>query len=176
MATPRLTYEDSCRRLQPTYLDAGDIPRLPDRMPRGDDDNLGISFFRTFVGEGDDLGNLTLPRTYFGHSEIRDASFRNTDLAESSLCWNDFVDVDFSEATLARSDLRASSFTGVRFVAADLTGADLRRSTFLRCDFTDAVMAGAVLTHAQGEQLNLSGGQRSEIAWTGFDGPEPSGG
>src|SRR5689334_22012247 len=95
MAHTRASYEDSVRRLQKDYLGPGEIPPMPKRMPRYDDERLGVAFFRTFVGEHDDLSNLTLPRTYFGRSEINDALFCNTDLTESSLCWNDFIDVDF---------------------------------------------------------------------------------
>ena len=176
MPTSRLSYENSCRRLQESYLEPGVVPPTPDRVPQADDENLGVSFFRTFVGEGDNLGNLTLPRTFFGRSEINDASFQNTDFTESNLCWNDFTDVDFTNAILARSDLRASVFDRVKFVSADLTNADLRQSSFTNCEFTDALMAGAVLTQLQGEKLLLSSKQRADIAWTTDDGPEPSGG
>lgn len=177
MPAPRLSYDDSCRRLQEQYLEPGTIPPLPDHLPRpGDPDPLGVSFFRTVVGDGDDLGNLTLPRTFFGRSEINDASFRNTDLTESNLCWNDFIDVDFTDATLARSDARASLFRRVTFTRADLRGVDMRRSSFEECVFDGALLEGAILTHAQGSGLRLSAGQRSEIAWTTDEGPEPDGG
>src|ERR1043165_7637704 len=90
MANQRLSYEESCRRLQRDYLGKGAIPPLLDRLPRPDDEApLGVSFFRTFVGEGDDLSNLFLPHTFFGRSEINNAFFRNTDFTESNLCWND---------------------------------------------------------------------------------------
>jgi hypothetical protein len=53
MSVPRLSYEDSCRRLQQNYIDAGSIPPIPDHRPQPDDEEpLGVSFFRTFVGEG----------------------------------------------------------------------------------------------------------------------------
>lgn len=176
MATSRLSYRDSCVRLQQDYIDAESIPTLPDHLPRHDDEGpLGVSFFRTFVGEGDDLSNLTLPRTYFARSEIRDALFRNTDFTESHLCWNDFTDVDFTDALLIRSDLRASLFTRVNFNAADLTGADIRHSSFLECDFTDAQMAGVVITGEQSLALPLSDKQRAEIT-TADLGLEPGGG
>lgn len=173
----RLSYEDSCRRLQPDYLEAGVIPPIPERMPQFDDpEPLGVSFFRTSIGEGDDLSNLTLPRTFFGKSEINDALFQNTDLTESNLCWNDFVDVDFTDAILARSDLRASLFNRVKFVRTDLRGADMRQSSFEDCDFENALMTGAILTAEQGAELNLSEEQRGQISWTNEDGPEPGGG
>ena len=125
---------------------------------------------------GDDLSNLTLPRTFFGRSEINGATFRNTDLAESNLCWNDFIDVDFTNAVLAKSDLRAALFSNVKFVSTDLSNADLRQSTFKNCDFTNAWMNGAILTHDQTAVLGLSEEQRANIAWASDDGPEPAGG
>jgi hypothetical protein len=126
------------------------IPPLPDHLPRPDDEEpLGVSFFRTFVGEGDDLSGLFLPHTFFGRSEINDAAFRNTDFTESNLCWNDFVDVDFTDAVLAGSDMRASLFQRVRFVRTDLRRADLRRSTFEGCAFEGALMEGAIVTQKQ---------------------------
>ena len=177
MNTPRLSYEESCRRLQPTYLDENVVPPIPDHLPQYDDEGvLGVSFFRTFLGEGEDLSNLTLPRTFFGRSEINDVSFCGTDLTESNLCWNDFIAVDFSHAVLTKSDLRASLFSEVKFVSANLSGADLRQSSFEDCDFTGADMAGAILTRQQEAQLRLSEQQRMSIAWTAEDGPEPGGG
>ncbi len=173
---PRLGYDESCRHLQPRHLERGQMPPLPDRMPHADDEVLGVSFVRTLLQGADDLGNLTLPRTFFGRSEINRSTFRNTDLTESNLCWNDFNDVDFTDALLARSDLRASLFTRVRFDSADLSNADLRQSTFEHCVFTNAMMAGTVLTPAQGRHLSLSARQRAEVAWTDDEGPEPLGG
>jgi uncharacterized protein YjbI with pentapeptide repeats len=176
----RLTFEESCERLRSLGL-LDEQVALPPRMPQYDDEVLAVSFFRTFVGpdnEGDtfDLANLTLPRTFFGRSEIRSTSFENSDLHESNLCWNDFVDVSFVRADLSRSDMRASIYERVRFNHAVLSFADLRRSTFDDCDFTDAIMVGAVLTRRQSGEVTLSSQQRAEIAWADDDGPEPSGG
>jgi uncharacterized protein YjbI with pentapeptide repeats len=176
MAQSRASYEDSVRRLQKDYLEADHTPPMPQRMPRYDDEELGVSFFKTFVGEHDDLSNLTLPRTFFGRSEINDALFCNTDLSESCLCWNDFIDVDFSDAILARSDLRASNFTRVKFDRADLRDADLRRSSFDDCTFEGALMDRAVLTHKQAKQLRLTDCQRKVLALTNDEGSEPDGG
>jgi BTB/POZ domain-containing protein KCTD9 len=176
MAQARASYEDSVRRLQKDYLKPGEIPPMPKRMPRYDDDDLGVSFFRTFVGEHYDLSNLTLPRTYFGRSEINDALFCNTDLTESCLCWNDFIDVDFSDASLARADLRASYYTRVKFIRTDLRDADLRRSVFEDCTFEGALLDRAILSYAQAKQLQLTETQRAGIAFTKDDGPEPDGG
>lgn len=175
MAT-RQSYEASCLRLQQDYLDAGVVPPLPDHVPQYDDEEpLGVNFFRTEVAD-DDLSNLTLPRTFFGRSEINNVSFQNTDLSESNLCWNDFIRVDLSSTVLVRGDLRASAFFSTSFQSADLSGSDLRQSTFEDCNFTDARMAGAILTVSQGAVLPLSDQQRAEIAWADSDGDEPGGG
>jgi BTB/POZ domain-containing protein KCTD9 len=95
----RKTYEESCELLQKLgYLEQGEIPPIPDHPPHWDDDeSLGVGFFRTFIEEGD-LENLTLPRTFFGRSAVGPISFKNADLSESSLCWNDFNEVDFTDA------------------------------------------------------------------------------
>jgi len=175
MAT-RQSYEASCFKLQPDYLEPGSIPPLPDHVPQYDDEEpLGVNFFRMML-DGDDLSGLSLPRTFFGRSEFTNVSFHNTDLSESNLCWNDFIGTNFSSALLVRCDLRASLFSNTSFNSADLSGADLRHSSFDGCDFSDARMSGAVLTMAQGAVLSLSDQQRSQIAWTDNDGPEPGGG
>lgn len=171
----RLSYEDSCRMLQGVYLDHDSIPPMPTGRPGAKDSGpMGVSFFRTFVGG--DLSDLTLPRTFFGRSEIDDAQFRNTDFSESTLSWNDFTSVDFTDAVLARCDLRASAFTDVKFMRADLRGSDMRWSTFENCSFTKALMRDSILTFKQGIELNLSPEQREQIAWTNDQGPEPEGG
>jgi BTB/POZ domain-containing protein KCTD9 len=195
----RLSYEDSCRLLQRHgYLDAGAegvIPPIPSHRPQiGDEEPLGVSFFRTWVGVGRPFGlqpspglpwedvpehaleNLTLPRTFFGRSEIGPISFKNTNLSESTLCWNDFIEVNFTDADLSGADLRASIFRRVAFVRANLRNADLRRSSFEACDFSDADMAGAKLTRKQGEGNQLSDEQRKAIDWQESDGDEPPGG
>jgi len=155
--------------------DCDPAPPIPDHKPRYDDDEpLGVNFFRTRI-EGD-LSGLTLPRTFFGHSEISRSSFHGTDLRESNLCWNDLVDVDFSQAVLSESDLRASLFERVSFAEADLGSADLRRSTFANCLFDRACMKGTILTRQQAETLSLSASQRSEINWIDSEGDEPDGG
>ncbi|WP_010034939.1 pentapeptide repeat-containing protein [Gemmata obscuriglobus] len=166
---------------------------MPDRRPDiyGED---GVRFFRTWIGVGrpfglapsrpeDDveatehsLANLSLPRTFFGKSEISSISFRNTNLSESTLCWNDFIEVDFTEADLSGADLRASLFRRVAFVRANLQNTDLRRSNFKECDFTAADMAGARLTRKQGEGIYLSDKQQKVIDWQESEGDEPLGG
>lgn len=152
----------------------GGIPPLPARAPRHDDDDLGVSFFRTQV-EGK-LEQLTLPRTFFARSEIRNCSFRGTDLSESTANWNDFIDVDFSGADLARCDLRGCTFASVRFTGTCLAGADLRHCSFERCDVTGADMAGAKLTEAGATALGISPDQRRAMALQADDGEEPEGG
>jgi uncharacterized protein YjbI with pentapeptide repeats len=150
---------------------------MPDHLPRADDEEpLGVSFFRTFVGEGDDLSNLYLPHTFFGRSEINHPAFRNTDFTKSNLCWNDFIDVDFSDAVLAGSDMRASLFQRVKFIKTDLRNTDLRRSTFENCIFEDALMKGAIATHDQKRMLGLGESQMADVAWCDDEGDEPDGG
>lgn len=187
----RRSYEESCKLLQQLgYLDAEDedaIPPIPNHRPQYDDDEpLGVSFFRTLVGQeiedgdeeanGGDLGNLTLPRTFFGRSSVQHVSFKNTDLSESTLCWNDFNDVNFTDAGLSACDLRGSNFIAVVFVRANLSNADLRNSSFEACDFTNAEMRGAKVTHRQGQAIDLSEEQRRDIDWQDNDGDEPPGG
>jgi uncharacterized protein YjbI with pentapeptide repeats len=178
MSQARLSYADSIHRLQDLgFLEPDEQPRMPVRLPQPEDEEpLGPRFFRTFVGEGADLSNLTIPRTFFGRSEIGNASFRNTDLSESNLCWNDFTDTDFTVATLARADLRSSIYTRVIFTRADLRGADMRRAEFEGCIFDGAIMKGVILTRRQGARLGLSHAQKDVIDWRDDDGPEPGGG
>ena len=177
MSAPRLGYDDSIRRLQDLGFLGAERPPISDHLPQPEDEEpLGLSFFRTFIGEGADLSNLSIPKTLFSRSEVSNVSFHNTDLSESNLCWNDFMDVDFTEAVLARADLRASIYTRVNFTRTDLCGADLRRSDFEKCVFDGAVMDGAVLTRKQGLRLSLSSKQKAVIDWRDEDGSEPSGG
>jgi uncharacterized protein YjbI with pentapeptide repeats len=173
----RTPYEESCRELQRMgWLKAGPIPPLPARHPRYDDpEPLGVEFFRTRVAD-DKFENLTLTRTFFGRSEIRNMSFKGTDLSESTLCWNDFVWVNFSDCDLSRSDLRASRFDSVNFSGANLSKTDLRQSDFRDCDFSNANLQGAKLTRLQGSQLPLSPRQQQEVSWQKSDGEEPGGG
>ncbi|MFN7139646.1 MAG: pentapeptide repeat-containing protein, partial [Limisphaerales bacterium] len=122
------------------------------------------------------LEGLTLPRTFFGRSEIRGVSFRGTDLSESTGCWNDFVDVDFGEADLSEVDLRGSIFRRVSFRCAVLRGADLRRTSFSGCTFADADLTGAKLTRSLLWLFRLSSAQHRSIDWQSGPGPEPDGG
>jgi hypothetical protein len=174
----RLPYDESICRLQELgFLAQDENPHMPDHVPDPEsDESAGLSFFRTFVGDAAELSNLTIPRTFFGRSEISDACFRNTDLTESNLCWNDFTDVDFTEAALVRADLRASIYTRVNFTRADLRGADMRRADLKRCVFDDAIMESAILTRKQGRRLELSPAQVAVVDWRDDAGPEPSGG
>jgi len=171
----RRTYEESCRELQRLgWLANGDIPPLPERRPRYDGpEPLGVSFFRNRVS-ADKFENLTLHRTFFGRSEVRDMSFKGSDLSESTLCWNDFVSVDFSDCDLSRSDLRAALFEYVNFSGANLSQSDLRRSDFNGCDFSGATLTGTKLTRSQ--RLRLTAEQTSEVDWQDSDGDEPEGG
>jgi uncharacterized protein YjbI with pentapeptide repeats len=171
-----MSYIESCRFLQNQgLLDAGDIPSMPTRAPRFDDEQLGVSFFRMRLADVE-LDGLTLPRTFFGRSEIRGGSFRRTDLSESTVNWNDFIDVDFGGADLSRADLRASVFERVSFRGAILRGADLRRAAFRKCDFADADLTGTKITRASAWLLRLSRDQRHTVDWQTDLGPEPEGG
>jgi uncharacterized protein YjbI with pentapeptide repeats len=122
------------------------------------------------------LSDLSLPRTFFGRSEVNGVLFRNSNLRESNLCWNDFIGVDFTGADLGHSDMRSSLFSGVQFVGANLQEADLRRSTFFGCIFEGATMRGVALTPEQGKAMHLSDTQKHEIDWRDQDGPKPDGG
>ena len=174
--TLRLSYDDSCRLLQSQQIiDAGELPPMPARPPRHDDEVLGVSFFRTELADAK-LENLMLPRTFFGRSEIRATLFSNTDLSESTANWNDFLNVDFSFADLSRCDFRANIFQKVRFTGARLVGADLRRASFTGCDFADADFTGAKLTKLAAASLGLSSVQQGVIDWQADDGAEPPGG
>ena len=172
----RLSYEDSWRELQRQQLvGPGDVPPLPRNPPRHDDEMPGVSFFRTMLAEAR-LERLTLPRTFFGRSELRAVSFCDSDLSESVANWNDFIEVDFSRVDLSQSDLRACLFERVRFIGAVLVGVDFRYCGFRHCDFTDADVTDARFTVKAGAALRLSDKQRSVIDWQADDGEEPAGG
>jgi uncharacterized protein YjbI with pentapeptide repeats len=172
----RLSYEESCRRLQQLgLLDAGEIPPLAHRPPRYDDEELGVGFFRTMLADVK-LEHLALPWTFFGRSEIRAVSFNDTDLSGSVANWNDFIDVDFTDANLSGADLRANLFEKVCFKNASLAGADLRYCGLKQCDFTDADMTDAKLTQKAGAVLGLSPEQQRVVDWQTDDGEEPEGG
>jgi len=144
-------------------------------MPRFEVDDAGLDFTRLHV-EGHDLGNLTLPRTFFSRCRFQAMSFRNTDLSESVLCWNDFIEVDFSSASLARADLRLALFELTSFRDADLRGADLRAAGLELCHFDGADMDGAIVSRRQLSDLLLTRRQRRLIDVREDDGPEPDGG
>jgi uncharacterized protein YjbI with pentapeptide repeats len=171
------TYEESCRYLQQAgWLDANaSIPALPASRPNYDDAILGVEFFRTLLSDAK-LEYLTLPRMYFGRSEIRNVSFAGSDLSESTFCWNNFIQVSFIKCDLSNSDLRAALFENVDFSDANLANTDMRRSEYIGCTLLNANMTGVKLTRKQGEQLPLSMEQNQQIDWQDFDGDEPGGG
>jgi hypothetical protein len=183
-AQPRRSLEESWKHLKEQGykmpLTADQKPLVPSRMPRYDDEApLGFSFFRTGL-EDEDVSNVTIPRVFFGRSSLERVAFRNTDLSESCMCWNDFIDCDFSRADLSRCDMRSSIFRRCRFVGAVLSKADLRRSTFEGCDFTGATLKGAKADEVYGEEYELedrlSEKQRKSMKWAEDPGPEPDGG
>jgi uncharacterized protein YjbI with pentapeptide repeats len=171
-----LSYEDSCRALQNEgIVHPGDIPPMPVKPPRYDDEDLGVEFFRTRLADAK-IEHLTLPRTFFGRSEIRNTSFKDTDLNESTANWNDFIDVDFGSADLSRSDFRACIFERVRFIGAQLAGVDFRHCSFTDCDFSGADVGGVKFTKETGASLRFSSEQQHVIDWQDDDGEEPEGG
>src|SRR6202011_6251696 len=131
----RLSYDLSCTRLRELALLArDDHAPMPERLPQYDDkEPLGFNVFRTRLSDALDLSALSLPRTFFGRSEINRVSFRNTDLHESNLCWNDFLETDFTGADLARSDIRSSLFRRVMFLNTNLAASDLPRLCLVGC-------------------------------------------
>jgi uncharacterized protein YjbI with pentapeptide repeats len=173
--SPQATWDYLTAQGYDAPVDETGQPFVPDHPPNHDDTELGFSFFRTLL-EDERLENLTIPRTFFGRSEFQRVSFRNSDLTESRMCWNDWVECDFTDAMLQRADLRSSEYVRCRFVRADLRDADLRHSGFEACDFTDARLHGAKLTRWQGANLVLTAAQQAEIEWHMEDGPEPPGG
>lgn len=154
-------------------------PFVPKKVPAYDDDKLGFEFFRTGC-EDVDYSNLTLPRTYFGRSELRNVNFANTDLSESCMCWNDFIECDFSGADLSNCDMRASNFENCKFDGAIFKGADLRRSAFEGCTFKKADLKGAIADDVYANEYGLYDAltkvQQKAIEWHEDAGPEPDGG
>jgi len=172
----RLSYEDSFRFLQREGWEGeGDVPPIPERPPAYEDEELGLSFFRSWVNEAK-MEHLTIPRTYFSRSTVSKTSFANTDLTESVANWNDFEDVNFSTANLTRFDFRGCVLRRIQFREAILAEADLRFCTFEDCNFQNADLMGAKITREAGKSLVLSTEQETQIAWQEDDGPEPGGG
>ena len=173
----RIGYEQSLQVLQLLgYLSDGEMPPLLPRPPRFNGvEPLGLTFYKTLL-TGNDIENMNIPRTYIGHAEVGPISFRNTNLSESTLCWNDFIGVDFADADLSKCDLRATVFQDVNLENADLSNADLRRSTFENCNFKTAKMSGTKVARSQSRSLPLSEEQIEEIDWQEHEGEEPEGG
>lgn len=174
----RISWDQSVQKLIDEGVLWGDEARpvLPERIPRFDDEGpLGVTFFKTRVNDVH-LTNLTLPRTFFGRSGIDRTNFENSDLSESTLCWNDFTDVSFRKTDLRESDLRASIFERVDFTEADLRSCDLRHSSFLSCTFQGTLLDNAKLTRDQVGKLSLSNEQVRSISIQDDPGEEPLGG
>ena len=70
MPQPRLNYDESIARLQELgALGPDERPPMPDHVPQPEDDEpLGLSFFRTFLGDGADLSDKPISENPFGHS------------------------------------------------------------------------------------------------------------
>lgn len=179
----RLTVEETWRQMEaggatmPRSPDGK--PFIPDAMPAYDDEELGFSFFRSGLEDGD-LSNLSLPRTFFGRSGFTRVSFENTDLSGSCMCWNDFTNCDFSGADLTGCDMRASVFADCIFDGATLRGANLERSTFEGCTFKGANLTTANADAVYGDEYGLidtlSDDQLASMKINEDPGPEPGGG
>jgi len=183
----RLSLEETWKHLEEQNeemprADDGE-PFVPPGIPSQDDEELGYSFFRNGVEDGDYSG-LTLPRTYFCRSSLTRVTFQNSDLHESRMCWNDFIECDFSGADLSKCDLRSSTYEKCNFSDADLRGADLRRAYIVECTFAGSLLEGAVaLPDGHPEACedgtltqSLSTEQRAAMTWTDDAGDEPDGG
>jgi hypothetical protein len=149
------------------------------RMPGCTSDTGGFSFFRTTL-EREDYSLCTLPRTFFGRSGFEEVNFRDTDLSESRMCWNDFTNCDFTKADLSGCDMRASVFDGCKFTGAILRGADLRMSSFAGCSFKRADLTRAAMDRGAAAKSHakkhLSKAQIKTITWHDDPGDEPEGG
>jgi uncharacterized protein YjbI with pentapeptide repeats len=156
------------------WLDAKGPPLLIDHHAgyEREGDPVDIAFFRS-GWEDADFSNLTMPRRYINRSTLERVSFRNTDLNQSFMCWNDFIECDFTDADLSCADMRASLFTNCSFVRCKLVGADLRRSGFEDCDFTSADLRGAVID--TDTDIDLTD-ELTLILDITDEGPEPKGG
>ena len=163
-----------------------EVPDAQDALPTGipsfDDDILGLSFFRTNVSN-EEFDCLTIPRTFFGRSEIKAVTFDYSDLSESRMCWNEWQYCHFEKTNLSGCDLRRSVFKSCYFNRTDLTGADLRGARFEKCSFEGANMKDVKLEkpfsffgNKKAKDLKLSPQQIQEINWTSSAGEEPPGG
>lgn len=180
MAEGRRTLEETWKKLSREGYGIpagrGGTPKLIDHHAGTErkKDPVDIAFFRT-RWEDADLSDLTLPRRYINRSGFERVSFRNTDLNQSFLCWNDFIECDFTDADLTCCDMRASVFRDCKFVRCKLVGADVRWSGFEDCDFTDADVTGMRIG-VDSESPDLAEEQRQEADYCKDDGPEPKAG
>lgn len=179
----RLTAEHSFKHIRDSGWDAPDeASALPAKMPSVSDTELGLRFFRTCVSN-EQFDDLTIPRTFYGRSEIKSVTFECSDLSESRMCWNDWEHCDFRGANLSGCDLRRSTFEYCYFIGTNLTGADLRGARFEKCSFSGAVMRGVKLEKQfrlsrwlRAKALKLSPEQIRDINWVTIVGEEPPGG
>jgi len=179
----RLTPENSIKYIRDLGWDVpDDSSAFLKSMPSETDGELGLRFFRTNVHNAQ-FDYLTIPRTYFGRSEIKSTTFEHSDLVESRMCWNDWQYCHFAGADLSGCDLRRSHFEYCYFNGANLKGADLRGACFDRCSFSNAVMKGVklgkqfgFLSGLKAKALKLSPEQAREIDWVSSAGEEPAGG
>ena len=136
------------------------------------------SFFRELWEEAEFAGR-DLWRTDFTRSGMTRVRFTGCRVAESVMCWADFIGCDFSGADLSGCDMRASMFEGCTFNGAVLRGADLRRSSFKGCEFAGADLAGAIADEDETIEYlydKLTEVQQASMVWHEEPGPEPPGG
>jgi hypothetical protein len=167
------------RSLAETQTHLGYALRVPETMPHPTGGRGTRDYYKCGLANAD-YSNLTLPRVFFGRSFVERVNYRNTDLSQSWMCWNDFVDCDLSGADLSGCEMRSSIFRRCRFVGANLAGADLRRSSFEGCDFTGAVLRGTRADEGYADEYELterlSVEQLEAMEWHEDPGPEPPGG
>lgn len=139
---------------------------------------FGESFFRE-VWEDAEFAGPDYSHTNFNRAGMTRVRFVGCRLAESFMCWADFVGCDFSGADLSGCDMRASLFRDCSFAGANLRGADLRRSSFEGCNFAGADMAGAIADNYETMDYlydKLGEIQLGVMSLPENPGPEPPGG
>lgn len=113
--------------------------------------------WRRCLMDGLDLAGVDLTG-----AEIRDSSFKRTDLGGAVLVGVDGRRAKFVSARLVGADLSQANLVGTDFTSADLTGArlvhaDLRQARFFRAVLRDADLTGAKLERADFLYADLAG-------------------
>ena len=181
----RRTYGESFAILRERVEIVGEPRPIVERPPRHDDEDVGPSIVRAAIDDVA-LDALTLSGLYVGRSELRNISFRDTDLRLATFNWSDLLDCDFTGADLSGADLRACRFERCVFRSANLARTDVRGSTFELCTFEAASLDRAKLYRTprllgllkrgrDQTNLPLSETQRRDVEWCA-DAPAPGGG